>query len=467
MLSNAVSIESEVLPSGREWYVVLVAASLGGVITAFTPLSASAAGMLGITVFCVTLWVATPVPPWFTGLLGIGLIGVTSSTAVAFVGFTSPATWLIVLGILIGEATRSCGLAKSLEHWLVQHVPERLRTDALETFRFLLVVLSLVGFALALVVPSSLVRVLILAPILVSVGDLFSSRRAKLGILFGPLFATYYGGTGILTGSLSNIIIAGIVESATGQSITWAGWFVHLFPLMGLGRTLAIIAVTYALYRPRDRDAISFPTHDEFTVSAAERRMLAFLVVGVLFWATDFVHGLNPVYGALLVVLLAFVPRIGVVDLDVVTDADYSIVLFVAAIFAIAGGLTRTGVTDLAARTLLAQFPQHASTSVVLGAVVVVSSLVALLIEGLAAASVLTPILISFAHQTGVPLLPTVMIEAVTLNSYFFPYQSAVLVAILAQPHVEMRDLVRMTVVSSLVTLLVLVPLQVGLFVLS
>jgi len=67
-------------------------------------------------------------------------------------------------------------------------------------------------------VPSSLVRVLILAPILQSLGDLFEDRRAKVGIFLGPLFATFYGSSGILTGSLANIIVTGLrIQRRTGD----------------------------------------------------------------------------------------------------------------------------------------------------------------------------------------------------------------------------------------------------------
>lgn len=69
------------------------------------------AWMLSITVFCITLWILVPIPPAYTGLIGIGLIAVTFSTELALTGFQKPATWLIGFGLLMGEATRRSGLA--------------------------------------------------------------------------------------------------------------------------------------------------------------------------------------------------------------------------------------------------------------------------------------------------------------------------------------------------------------------
>jgi hypothetical protein len=81
--------------------------------------------------------------------------------------------------------------------------------------------------------------------------------------------------------------------------------------------------------------------------------MLGFLPVGIAIWAADFVHGLHSRFGAIVVALLAFAPRIGVVDHDAIGEADLSIILSLGAIFAIAVGLRRTAFTDLAAASPL------------------------------------------------------------------------------------------------------------------
>jgi len=421
--------------------------------------------MLGIALFCIALWVGAPVKPWFTALVGIGLIGVTFSTDLALTGFQSPATWLVVVGILIGEAARQSGLADLIERLALHRMPTDVATDAVAAYRYLLVFLSFGSLLLAVLVPSSLVRVLILAPILQSLGDLFEDRRAKVGIFLGPLFATFYGSSGILTGSLANIIVTGLVESSGGPAITWTEWTLWLGPVMGLGRVTLIVGIAYLLYRPRDRGEITTPDRvGAVSTTPRERRMLVFLLLGVAIWATDFVHGLHPLFGAVVVVLLAFAPRIGVVGADAVSEADFSILFFLGAIFAIAEGLRQTAFTDLAANRLLSTLPADPSLPLVLGVVVVSALALTLVMEGLAVASVLTPVLVSFATSAGIPLVPVAMIEAVALNAYFFPYQSAVLVAILGLDVVDSLELTKMASICSLATLLLLVPVQIGLF---
>ncbi|WP_227355811.1 SLC13 family permease [Haladaptatus salinisoli] len=428
----------------------------------YAPVSGDTAAMVAITVFCVSLWIGSPVKPWFTGLVCIGLIGVTFSTEVALVGFRSPATWLIVLGILIGEATRTSGLANLIERWTLRRMPAARFENTIAAYRYLLVTLSFASLLLAVLIPSSVVRVLILGPILISIGELFEERRAKVGIFLGPLFATFYGSSGVLTGSLANIIITGIVEANAGVTISWTEWLLWMGPIMGVGRTVAIIAVAYFLYRPHNSRSIVRPaeSEDAFEISSDERRMLGFLLLGVAVWATDSFHGLHPLYGALLVALLTFAPRIGVVGSETLAEADFSIIFFLGAIFAIAEGLQRTAFTDLAAKAILSNLSGDASLVVVLTVVSIASVILVFLMEGLAAASVLTPILTSFTSGAGVPLLPVAMVEAVVLNSYFFPYQSAVLIAILGLDMADSGEVIRVAALGSILTFGILLPIQ-------
>lgn len=424
--------------------------------------------MLGITLFCIVLWILTPIPPSYTGVICIGLVGVTFSPDFALTGFNSPAMWLIGFGLLVGEATRRSGLASWAGWWLVSHsVPAHARDDPVHVFRYLLVSLSLGAIALALLVPSILVRVLILAPILREIGARFDSRKAQVGIFLGPLFATFYGSVGIFTAGLQNIIIAGISESVGGPSIPWAEWTGVLFPVMALSQSLLIAGILYLLYRPSRLSVVDLPERTSRSTTGSERRMFLYLLVGVVIWMTDFLHGMHPLFGAIVVVVLAFFPKIGVAEFsDAAGDIDYSIFFFLGGVFAIGEGLDRTGFADSIAESMLAVIPPDTSFVVVLLFIFVITTLLMLLLEGLVVASVITPLIVTYAAQTGLPIEPVMMIEAIALTTLFFPYQSAILVAILAEDVVETPDLIRVTSTLSIASVLLLLPLQLALFVL-
>lgn len=453
-------------PDRRDWLTLPVGVSVGVGIVALSPFGWELDAMLAITVFCISLWITTPVPTWYTSLIGIGLIGLLFSPDLALQGFMSPAVWLIVLGLLMGDAIRQSGLANQTQAWVLRRLPDRVLTDGRTAYRALLVVLCALGAAFAIVVPSALVRVLIYGPILKTIGDAFESREAKVGLFLGPLFSTYFAGVGILTGSLVNVIIVNLAKDAGSVAITWTEWALYMFPVLTVGRIALIAAVTYYLYRPPADETITADLDVEYAHDAAPRRMLVFLAAGVGIWVTDFVHGLDPLFGAFVVVALAFSPALGVIDFERIESLDFSIVFFLGAILAIAEGLMRAGFDSRVTGFILEWMPADTSLLGALLAVVVITIPLTFLMAGLASASVLTPVFVAFSESVGVPVVPVVMAEAMALGVYFFPYQSAVLVAILSLDVVGPRELISVTSIITIATILTLFPLQFAVFVL-
>ena len=440
-----------------------------GVLAAVTvryvaPFDPAGATMLAITTFCIALWIGNVVPPAYTGVIGIGLIGLAFSLDLALSGFRSPATWLIAFGLVMGEATRRSGLAAWSGQWIIDRVtPDEPTRNPKRTYRRLLLGLSIAGLLLVLVIPVGIVRVLVVAPVALEIGDRFDARRAKLGLFFAPVLTTYLATAAVLTGGSPNIVVLGIFQSATGTSIAWGEWFLLLFPLMGVGRMLLIVGVVYLLYRPSGSLQIERVGSAPGRLDDSQRRMLVFLLAGVAVWVTDVLHGLHPVYGAMLVAVLAFLPRVGIADFEeTVGEIDFSILFFVAAVLAIGEGLTRTNVAASLARQLLGIVPADASLVVVLLIVFSFTVLLMFVVSGLAAASVVTPVVIAFATDAGLPLLPVTLAEAVALSMPFFPYQSAVLVVILAYEIVEADELIRVVSAITIATILVLIPIQLG-----
>ncbi|RLM59411.1 sodium:sulfate symporter [Halobellus sp. Atlit-31R] len=447
-------------PMDRSWYAVPVAVVVAAAVALGAPVPPDAATMLAITAFSIVLWIGNPLPAWFVGLLTIGSVGVAFSPSLAFTGFQSPATWLIGFGLIVGEATRQSGLGAFFEARLLSWISADEGHDTVDLYRRLLVGLSLAGLAFTLLLPSALVRVLVLAPILADIGTLFDSRRARVGLFVGPLFVTWHAAGGVLTAALPNIITTGILESVAGQTISWSAWLLAMFPVTSLARAALIVTVVYVLYRPAPDSGIDPPTGDDRAATGTERRMLLLLFVGVAVWATDFLHGLHPVFGALLVAGLAIAPRIGVMEFESVADVDFSLLFFVGSVFAIASGLQQTGFTDTAAGSLLALLPSDLPLWLAMLAVFAVTSLLMVLIEAVALASVITPVVISYAEQASLPVVPVILAEALALDtSYFFPYQSMVLVTILGFDVIDANELVRtMSVVAILSIVLLLLP---------
>ena len=433
-------------------------------VRAGAPFDTAGATMLAITALCIVLWVGNLVPPAYTGLLCLGLVGLAFSLDLALSGFSSPATWLIAFGLVMGETTRRSGLAEWAGRWVIHRATlESPSENPRRAYRRLLVGLSAAGLLLVLVIPVGIVRVLVLAPIVLEVGERFDSRRVRLGLFFAPVLVTYLGTFAVLTGGSPNIIVLGVLESVAGTSIPWTEWFLLMFPVMGVGRLFLVVGVVYAMYRPPSELRMEETTGELRSMTGSERRMFAFLTAGVAVWVTDALHGFHPVYGALLVVVLVFLPRVGIADFEeTVGDVDFSILFFVAAVLAIGEGLTRTNVAGALAERMLTVVPTDGSLFVVLAIVFLATVALMIVMGGLAAVSVATPIVIALAADAGVPLVPVILASTAALGVPFVPYQSAVLVVILAFDIVDARELIRVASVVAVATVLVLMPVQLG-----
>lgn len=447
-----------------EWLSVPVGLAAATTVLTVAPVDGATARLLAITLFCIALWIGTPVPPEVTGMLCIGFIGLGFSTDLALTGFQSPTVWLVVFGLLLGEAARTSGLADwSRIRIETAAFPGADSLSARRAFRRLLGLLCAFAVGLAFLIPSALVRILILAPVLIELGEAFEDDDARMGIFLGPTLVTFYASPGIFTAGLPNIITTGIADSLGASTASWTAWTLQMFPLMGLGRAIVVTGLIYVLFRPSQTATVETPTQQQAMVGP-ERRMLGFMLVGTLVWMTDSLHGLHPFFGALLVVLLSLAPGVGVVSVDDLSDVDLSIIFFIGAVFAIGAGLSQTGFAETAANQLLKVVPTDASLWLVLPIVYGVATALSFLLEGLAVASVLTPVLVPFAQNVGLPLDPILMIESVALGTYFFPYQTIVLVAILGEDVVTARKLIKTVIVASTLTTVVLLPLQIGLF---
>jgi len=140
-------------------------------------------------------------------------------------------------------------------------------------------------------------------------------------------------------------------------------------------------------------------------------------------------------------------------------------VLFLGAVFAIGAGFSETGFAASAADSLLGLIPPGAPLWLVLALVFAATVALTFLMEGLAVASVLTPVLVSFAERTGLPIDPLLMVESIALSTYFFPYQTVIFVAILGEGVVDAGALVKTATWISILTTVLLLPLQIAVLV--
>lgn len=182
---------------------------------------------------------------------------------------------------------------------------------------------------------------------------------------------------------------------------------------------------------------------------------LVIMLVVVLFWATESVHGISGWIPALVgVVFLFLMARLGKADLKAV---NLPFLLFLIAVFNIGQVLRDSGVMEAIMVSLEGIIPDGGS-AVFLPALILVTMLLHMFLgSAVATLSFVIPILLPLAAVAGVPPAQMTLALYITVNIHFFlPFQHAVMLIGVGNGHVLDRDMLRYGTVMSVGLFLVL-----------
>ncbi|MBS11682.1 MAG: hypothetical protein CME19_08780 [Gemmatimonadetes bacterium] len=418
------------------------------------PLEANGRIVLALALISAVCWTLEPISVELTALcllLALPLSGVSTFDG-AFSAFGRPAVWLVFAGMVISQLITETRLGSLLSGIIIG----RLRHPSV-----FILELSLLGLLLAILIPSGVVRVLIILPVLIAlINALKVERQSNLSaaIVLSVVCATYYGGTGILTASVPNMVIMGVLE-AEQQPVFWAQWAGHMLPVIGIIRVLTVAGVVVLFFRPSLPDVPL--TREAPELGPPERKALALLLLGVLAWATDVIHHVHPVLIGLSLSILCIAPRIGPLTTAHLRKVNYPILIYIGSVFALGEAFVDsdasaalaqrlTGWLDLAGNPMAKQ----------LAAITYIVTPFNFLVDTAVVGGVLTPPLLQLGASSGLSALQVGLSVAVATGMVFFPYQGAPFMIAYSYGYVSMRQFVTTMVAVCLINLVILVPLN-------
>jgi di/tricarboxylate transporter len=330
----------------------------------------------------------------------------------------------------------------------------------------LLLQLHLLGLVTAFLVPSGVVRVLLLIPIGMAVVDGLGGREnptLNAAVLLSLLCSTYYGGTGLLTGAVPNLVVAGQLERVSGQVLFWGEWFRWMFPVMGLLRTGLCFGVIYLLFGRRlPRDLHASPPPEPQPLDRNQKKVLGLLLLGVALWASDAFHHLAPMYVGLFLVALYTLPGWGPLTFSQLRQLNFPFLFYISALFSLGSALEAAGFDRRFISAATAWIPldgqgplyQHLALT---GMAVPLN----FLMDNAAVASLLTPPLLELGRSLGLGQLSVTLSVGMAVGQVFFPYQCAPFMLVYSYRRLGMGQLVLCMVCIAFLTLLLLCPLNV------
>lgn len=399
---------------------------------------------LAITVLMVIGWITEVTEYAITGLIGCFLywaLGIVP-IEVAFGGFANSTSWFIFAALLFGTLAMNTGIAARLANAVMR------RTSP--TYSGVLLGLVITSFLLTFIVPTGTSRVAIMATITVGLigalglkrGDNAATGMFLVGTYTAALFDKF-----MIAGAAS-ITARGLMEKAGGVNVSWSEWFLAYAPC-DLGVIAACWWLALKLFPAGrllqggreylDREAAGFGR-----MTGPEIRAAVLLAGAVLFWMTDFVHHIQPAMIGLGVVLIALLPRVGVLTVEDLKRVNILPFLFVAAAIGMADVLIQTKGLDVLTGFVFAHIaPLMTSTwlatTVLYWSAFLYHFLLASEISMLASS---IPPLMNFAKTHGLSPRIIGLIWTFAAGGKIFAYQNAVLVVGYSFGYFRGRDLV-------------------------
>ena len=446
----------------KQWVGLLLgsAALLLGLAAPWAALPSPVQNALGIALFALFFWTTEPIPIALSsvGVLvlipAVGLLSFEQSLA----PFGSKTVWLVLAGMALSLGVAKTGLGDALAAWLQARLSQR-------PF-FLLCQLHLLGLGTAFLIPSGVIRVLFLMPLgMALVGRLrgHSSSHLKAAVLLSLVCSTYFGGCGLLTGSVPNLVLAGQYEKIQGAPIFWATWLYWMFPVIGLLRTLVSLGVIWLLFgRHLNGHGMEWtPSPSSAPLTRVQRRTLYMLLAGVGLWATDLLHHIQPVYVGLGLVGLFLWPRWGPLRVADLGQIRFALLAYIVALLALGHALNAAGFN----RLFIASFGEYWAVAEYgwLGkhlSLCLVALPLDFLMDVAAVAAVATIPLMELGAQHGIAPLPAAFSVAMATTLAFLPYQSAPFMVAYGFRQLSMQQLVLAQGLISTASLVLLCPLN-------
>lgn len=449
----------------QRFTITQLIASVGALIAALlffiTPqgLDMQTARIASLTLFLIVFWATNILPPFMPVLIffAVAMIFKVIPPSLAFAGFTSGVIWMVFGGLVIGAAVKQTGLARRLADTIISRFGG--------SYNQLIAGVIMLGVLLSFFIPSSVGRVVMLVPIAVALADHYqfsATAKGRYGIILAMVFGAHTPSFGILPANVPNLIFAGATEEIWGEVISYGGYLLLHFPVLGFLKAVLIFLLIIVMFKDSLPNIEQSDDDKKQPLSSDAKRLAVIMSVVLALWATDFVHGIAPSWVALGAAVVLLLPRVGILQPKAFNQhVSYSTIIFIAGVIGLGGVIAASGLVDLMTSAVEQWLPlaegQSILNFVTLSMTATLTSIVGTVPT---VPALLTPLAGSLSELSGLPLMSVLMTQAVGFSTIFFPYQAPPLLVGAQLGNVNMGLAIRFTMVLGLVTLITLLPLD-------
>lgn len=437
-------------------YMVVALGIALGLHVANINLKMQSVWLIGVALLC---WVTGKLPGWWAGLwlMTIGGLLKLAPASVMLAGMTSSATWMVLAGIVLSAAIEQTGLGKRL----AMVISPWLRGSFLRAAWGSM----LLGVTMIFIMPSAMSRVLLLLPLLVALADELGyapGQRGRTAIIMGGVLGTYLPASAVLPANIPNNVLAGAVETLLGQGPRYGTYFLLHFPVLGALKIVLLgIVLTVAYYDDPPLIRPHVNTDSYVAMTGAQCRLSLVLALTVLAWCTESAHGFASAWVGMLAAVICLHPSTGLLPPKPLAKMDFGPVFYVAGIASMGALAYHAGLADDVAHAFMRVYPlYHDTPATSFMALSGLSTLMGWWVTLPGVPAVLTPMTSALAQSAGWSYAATYMVQVVGFSTVWLPYQAPPLVMATQSGHLAPKEMVRMCLVTAVLSMLLLWPLD-------
>ncbi|MDO8953324.1 MAG: SLC13 family permease [Gammaproteobacteria bacterium] len=414
---------------------------------------------LAATLLTITLLISGLVMEYLAFLIFMAIVIICklAPAAVTFSGFTSPAFWLIFAGLPIGLAIQKTGLANRIAYSLIKICKGH--------YSILVMGMAAFGMLMAFIMPSSAGRVILILPIIIAfakANGFDTESRGHTGLLLSGIFASNIAGFTILPSNLPNIILMGSMSSLYHLNLTYTGYLLLHFPILGLLKVILMVVIVTFMFndRPSLLKLENFINLEK--VSSAEKRLTLYLVLVLIAWLSDSYTNLSPAWPALAIAVVCLLPKIGILDhRNFMKEINTEILFYVAGLVGLSAVINYTGIGSIIGQELIAHIPFAAGHNFFNYYLLTFCSMIIGLLTTLPGIpAIMAPLSGQLAQATHLPLTTVLITQVIGYSMFILPYQSPPLLIAMRLSNLSFKHVIKLCLIMTALSIIVIMPLD-------
>ncbi len=403
----------------------------------------------------IAYWATNIIPLYFSSLIFLFtcLVFTLSPKEIIFSGFSSSAFWLVFSGMLIATAIKNVNLNNRFSNFfsIIKNI----------SYLKLLIYISIFCIAFSFLMPSSVVRVVLLVPLAITIAnalDFEEKDKGYIGILLTFILCSSIPAFTILPANVPNMILSGLTKEIYDFELLFSHYLLSNFFVLGFLKNIIIVALIYLFFKDEIKQNKIKKENSSF--SKNEKIVMITLLIMLSFWLTDFIHKISPSVIAMIGVLFLAYPSINIIKNKDINSINFSSLIFVAAIISLGSIIANN---EFIKESLLSVINLYSPSEYKLFDYIKVTTLMSLsgiIITQPTIPAIFTPMAEQLSNISSFSLNEIFMMQVAAFSNVYFPFQAPPLAVGLALSGMKQKHMLKIVLVLAIICIIFLYPLE-------